>query len=172
VLNPDRARHGVTNQVVKPPVNRVLPHFSRSKGFLSCTPTRGVFSTREIATSRRVFLWGAATLRLSRESRKNEGTPGRDMPDHAPIVALRAGNRRGTVICSCLPKRRRPDFLLARIPPHSEGSLAGSSMSEKLTEAKRIECAGGTSFHSPKWMNCLEGVRFQVRLPCGTAILT
>ena len=37
------------------------------------------------------------------------------MPEQTQIVPLRAGNRRGPAICSCIQKRHRLDFLLVRI---------------------------------------------------------
>jgi len=72
------------------------------------------------------------------------------MPEQAPIVALRAGNRRGTAIWSCLRKRWRLNFLLTRILRWNYEAFAY----ERKPDWRWKDWAGvcGTSFHSPKWM--------------------
>jgi hypothetical protein len=166
VPDADRAGHGLPKQTVRTAVFHGIPHFSRSKSFISCTPTRGAFRRRK-SPLRAASVSGQRICALHANKGRTKALRA-DMPERAQIVALRTGKRRGTAISSCVQKRGDLIFCLRGL--YSEimrRFLAISFMSGKLTDAERIEWRVWCSFHSPKWMNCLDGVRFQVRLPCG-----
>jgi hypothetical protein len=80
---------------VKTAVYRGVPHFSRPNGFISCIPTREVFSTRETATSRRVRFLGSdfAPFTRIREEQRHSGRYARAGADRGSTGGEPAGNR-------------------------------------------------------------------------------
>jgi hypothetical protein len=76
-------------------VYRGVRHFSRPNGFISCIPTREVFSTRETATSRRVRFLGSdfAPFTRIREEQRHAGRYARAGADRGSTGGEPAGNR-------------------------------------------------------------------------------